>query len=73
MTAKWKTMTNKITVTFTPAAGIGPVVIYEDIKEWDYSAAHGLMVELNTGDVIMLNASYVVGLVYNDKPEEENE
>ena len=60
-------MTNEITVTFTPSAGLGPVVTYENIKEWDYSATDGLMLELNNGNVIMLNAMYVVGLVYNDK------
>jgi hypothetical protein len=63
-------MRSRLEVLMLPSVMEQGNIAYDNVKEWDFSLSHGLMIELEDGALIYLNPMHVIGVVYKELQKE---
>jgi hypothetical protein len=61
-----------LSVTLTPSAQApNPIIVYNDVVDWDYDQMHGLRIQLEDDVNVLLNTTYILAVVEKPAVEEE--
>ena len=62
-----------LTVNMHSSSGLDQPLRYRDVKKWDWGENHVSILLEDEDTAIVLNATYIIGVVWKDEPEPEPE
>ena len=60
-----------LTVNMHPASGQNQPLVYRDVKAWEFDDKHVKIILEDDDTTIVLNQTYVIGVVWKDELEPE--